>query len=157
MRVSIFIGNARCQARSWQGNRPRTTLSSIPALDPLKQLAQALGQFTLALQTLHDPADDLHALAGADAQCIHGLVGRGRRAQTAVGRLIDLAEAAAGFVGGAFQALGDLHDLLAGVVGAHRQAAHLVGHHGKAAPCSPARAASMAAFSASRLVCRAMS
>jgi hypothetical protein len=66
-----------------------------------------------------------------------------------------LTRGAAAFHGldaGADQAL----DLLGGLGAAPGQAAHLAGHHGKAAPCSPARAASTAAFSARMLVWKAM-
>jgi hypothetical protein len=55
--------------------------------------------------------------------------------------------------------MGDLADFLdnpanrvGGIGGALGQLAHFVGHHGKPRPISPARAASMAALRASRLV-----
>jgi hypothetical protein len=50
-----------------------------------------------------------------------------------------------------------LADFLGGQTGALGQFAHFVGDDGKAAPCSPARAASMAALRANRLVWSAIS
>jgi hypothetical protein len=49
-----------------------------------------------------------------------------------------------------------LRDLGRGAAGLAGQVLDLVGDHGEAAPSSPARAASMVAFSASRLVCAAI-
>jgi hypothetical protein len=72
------------------------------------------------------------------------------------GRLADLDRQRGHAAGGLLRLLVDLAhhgaDFVGGFLGAQRQLAHLAGDHGKAAPCSPARAASMAAFSASRLV-----
>ena len=54
------------------------------------------------------------------------------------------------------QLLDDLFDLLGGFVRTVGECPDLVRHHRKAAAFSPARAASMAAFRASRLVCSAI-
>lgn len=47
-------------------------------------------------------------------------------------------------------------DIARGLLGLAGQGSHFVGHHRETTPALPARAASMAALSASRLVCSAM-
>ena len=63
----------------------------------------------------------------------------------------------AGFAGMAGDVLDHALDFRRRARGALGRFAHFVGHHGKPLPDSPARAASMAAFSAKRLVCSAIS
>ena len=95
-------------------------------------------------------------LADRTGDAIERFPGGARQIQRGSGALVAQLHGVHRFVGSLVHITDHLFDLLGRLLGAMGQCTHLVGHYGETTARIPARAASMAALSASRLVCSAI-